>query len=130
MKDHKLQIALLTLRISIFIVMLVWSLDKFIDPSHAAKVFSKFYFIDNLSELSAYIIGGLQILIVILFVVGLFKKWTYGAILIMHFISTISSYQMYIEMKLLFFAAFPMLAAIFTLFLLRDEDKLWVLSKG
>lgn len=34
---ERLSIALLLPRVSIFIVMLVWTLDKFINPGHAAQ---------------------------------------------------------------------------------------------
>jgi hypothetical protein len=44
-------------------------------------------------------------------------------------VSTFSSYKQYLAPfegpNLLFFAAWPMLAACFTLFLLRDQDKKW-----
>jgi hypothetical protein len=35
--------ALLALRLGVFIVMLMWTLDKFINPEHAALVFERFY---------------------------------------------------------------------------------------
>ncbi len=53
------------------------------------------------------------------------KTWTYGAVLLFHAVSTLSSWQMYLGFdNLLFFAAWPMLAACFTLFWLRDQDTL------
>lgn len=33
----RIGLALLLLRVSIFVVMLVWTLDKFINPGHAAQ---------------------------------------------------------------------------------------------
>jgi hypothetical protein len=47
--------------------------------------------------------------------------------LIFHAISTLASYRQYLAPfdNLLFFAAWPMLAACFTLYLLRDLDTRW-----
>ncbi len=72
----RVRLPLFLLRAGVFIVMLMWTLDKFIHPGHAAGVFKKFYSI-----------GGI------------------------------------------FFAAWPMLAACITLYLLRDLDTLWAMQK-
>lgn len=120
--------ALLSLRLGVFIVMFMWTIDKFINPGHAAKVFAHFYAFKGLSETLAYTVGALQLLLVLGFLVGYKKRWTYGAILLMHAVSTFSSFQMYLDpwgpKNLLFFAAWPMLAAIYSLYILREEDTL------
>ena len=56
--------------------------------------------------------------------VGMWKKYTYGAILVLHAGSTFSSFAKYMDPfnNLLFFASWPMLAACIALFLLRDYD--------
>ncbi len=126
--NQQLQKALLALRYGVFLVMFMWTIDKFINPGHASKVFAHFYFFDGLSESLAYIIGAIQMAIIIAFVVGFKKRFSYGAVFIMHAISTFSSFAKYLDpwgpKNLLFFAAWPMLAAIYALYLLRDEDKL------
>jgi putative oxidoreductase len=129
--DKKLGYSLLSLRLGVFIVMLMWTLDKFINPDHAAKVFEKFYMIPDAGETMLYIVAGLQLVLVLAFGTGLFKRISYGAILLMHTVSTLSSYMKYMDPwnSLLFFAAFPMLAACFTLYLLRDRDTLLTLRK-
>lgn len=128
MKIERIQKALLSLRLGVFVVMFVWTIDKFVNPQHTAAVFSKFYMVDGLSFGISYFIGAIQLVLVLGFLAGLQKKWTYGAILVMHSISTLSSYKMYLDptepKNLLFFAAIPMLAAIYSLFILRDQDTL------
>lgn len=66
------------------------------------------------------------------FVLGLFKKWTYGSVLLFHAVSTLSSWQQYLTPfegpHLLFFAAWPMLAGCLMLFWLREEDTLLALT--
>ena len=76
----RLPVALLTLRLGVFIVMIMWSLDKFVQPEHTAGVFANFYGLGGLDPFN--------------------------------------------NPNLLFFAAWPMLAACFTLYYLRDQDTL------
>ncbi len=131
--NKKLSLSLLSLRLGVFVVMFMWTIDKFINPNHASKVFSYYYKIDGLSEALSYGLGSIQLFIVIGFLVGYKRKYTYGAILVMHLVSTLSSYAMYLDpwgpKNLLFFAAWPMLAAIFCLFLLREKDDLFTIKE-
>ena len=129
--ESRLQISLLLLRLSIFIVMFMWTLDKFINPEHSAAVYSKFYFITGLESSIILVIGMLELILLLAFLVGFQQRITYGVVLVLHAISTLSSYNQYLDpysgSNLLFFAAWPMLAACFALYLLRDSDKKWVI---
>ncbi len=127
---NRLPKALLSLRLGVFIVMLMWTLDKFVAPGHAAAVWANFYMIGGLGPAAFYVIGTLQLVLVLAFVAGVYRKWTYGAIFLLHGISTLSSWPQYLGFdNLLFFAAWPMLAACFTLFILRDFDTMWTLGE-
>ncbi|MGR8952465.1 MAG: hypothetical protein ACU83V_08615 [Gammaproteobacteria bacterium] len=44
-RETKLRGSLLAMRLAIFGVMLMWTLDKFLNPGHAVKVFENFYFL-------------------------------------------------------------------------------------
>lgn len=120
--------SLLALRLGVFVVMLMWTLDKFVNPAHASKVFEVFYGIGWLNQNLSYIVGAAELLLIFAFVAGLWRRWTYGAVLILHAVSTLSSYKQYLAPfdNLLFFAAWPMLAACLALYWLRDWDALWV----
>ncbi len=48
--DRRIPVALLLLRLSIFIVMLMWTLDKFVRLKHAASVYENYYFVGGLSR--------------------------------------------------------------------------------
>lgn len=126
-QNRQLQLSLLFLRLTIFLVMFMWTIDKFINPGHAAKVYESFYFIAGLESATLYLIGGVEIVVLLLFLIGYLKTYTYGAVLVLHAISTLSSFKQYLAPfdgpNLLFFAAWPMLAACLALFLLRDQDK-------
>jgi len=131
MEDRRLEWSLLLLRLTVFLVMLMWTLDKFVNPQHAAGVFSNFYGIEGLTAAASYTLGALELIVIVGFVLGLLKAWTYGIVLVLHAISTLSSYAQYFnpfEGNLLFFAAWPMLAACVALFLLRDQDRLGTVS--
>lgn len=127
----QLQISLALIRFSTGIFFLIWSLEKLIHPEKTQKVFAKFYMMDISSSVS-YGIGIIQTLLVLAFIAGLFKLWTYGAILGMHAVSTLSTYKEllnpYEAVNHLFWAAVPTLAALIGLFLLRESDNLLTIT--
>ncbi|NEO42010.1 MAG: hypothetical protein F6J90_39095 [Moorea sp. SIOASIH] len=131
--SNRIPLVLFLLRLSVFIVMLMWTIDKFVRPEHAAAVYENFYFISGLGNSIFIIIGAIQLVIILGFLLGWKKRWTYGSVLVFHGISTISSYQQYLspfsDPNLLFFAAWPMLAACFALYYLRDLDTLFVINR-
>jgi uncharacterized membrane protein YkgB len=130
----RIGLALLLLRVSIFVVMLVWTLDKFINPGHAAAVYEKFYLLGGLGKELMYGVGAIELIILAGFICGAWKRITYGTVLALHTISTLASYKQYLApydgANILFFAAWPMLAACITLYLLRDRDTLFSLKTG
>lgn len=132
-KTDRLPLALLLLRLGVFVVMFIWTVDKFVRPEHAAKIFANFYFIGGLGNLPVYLIGAAELIILLGFLAGFMKRFTYGFVLALHGISTLSAFKQYLDPfagpNLLFFAAWPMLAACFTLYSLRELDNHWVLGK-
>ena len=95
---------------------------------------STFYFWKDASPQILMAIGGIQTVVLLAFAAGLFKFWTYGLVLLMHASSTISSWGKMIppygpQASMTFWAAVPVLAAIFALFLLRDRDRLLSLGR-
>ncbi|MGD1921665.1 MAG: DoxX protein [Pleurocapsa sp.] len=130
--NQKLEIGLALIRLSTGIFFLVWSIEKIIFPEITQKVFSRFYSIEISPSLSL-MVGILQTIIVLAFMAGLLKIWTYGAILGMHAVSTFSTYKEllnpYEPPNHLFWAAVPVLTALIALFLLRKEDNLLTISK-
>jgi hypothetical protein len=128
--DARIPVSLFLLRLGVFIVMLMWTLDKLINPSHAGAVFERFYAISGLGSTAFLIIGLAELALIAAFLLGVRKTLTYGAVLVLHGISTLSSYQQYLGFdNLLFFAAWPMLAACFVLFYLRDLDTKYTLQQ-
>lgn len=131
MKDEtRLPLSLLALRLGVFLVMLVWTLDKFFAPGHAAGVFESFYFLGGFGPSAFYATGAVELVIILGFLLGLAKRFTYGAVLLFHGVSTLASFPAYLNPAegRMFFAAWPMLAACFALYLLRDRDSIWTLD--
>lgn len=130
----RVPLVLLLLRLSIFLVMLMWVIDKFVNPSHASGVFQAFYGVEGIGSTLVYVLGVIQLLIVIGFVIGFKKTITYGAVLLMHAASTLIAFPQYLDPftspNLLFFAAWPMLAACFAVFYLRDLDNVWTVDNS
>ena len=131
--ERKLQIGLAIIRISTGIFFLVWSLRKLFQPESTQSIFSSFYFISDVSPVMSYVIGVIQTLIILVFMAGLFKTWSYGALLGMHTVSVLSTYQRllnpYERPNTLFWAAVPVLGALIALFLVRDKDQLLTVER-
>ncbi|MDD9158288.1 hypothetical protein PVK64_19170 [Aliivibrio sp. S4TY2] len=120
---RRLAISLLTLRITIALVFTVWAIDKVVAPEHALSVFSNFYGLSLSTDISI-LMGISQLIFIAIFLLGIWKNITYLIIFIFHMGSTFSSYLKYFDPlnNLLFFTAWPMLAACLTLYILRDYD--------
>lgn len=128
MADRRLPTALLLLRLGLAIFFAIWIADKFARPEHTAAVWAGFYAFEGMPELGSYIIGGVQAVVLLLFVLGIARTFSYGALLVMHGVTTLASFPVYLapweSANILFFAAWPTLGALAALFLLRDADTL------
>lgn len=131
-QTKRIALALLLLRIGIFIVMAIWTLDKFLRPEHAAAVFNHFYGIEGLGVVIVQVLAVSESILLLGFLLGLMPRLTYGLVLLFHAVSTFSAYQQYLQPfegnNLLFFAAWPMLAGCFAVYTLRDLDT-WRLGR-
>lgn len=121
---NRLGVSLFLLRASVFVVMILWSIQKLVAPEAAAGIFESFYYIGGLTAPLLYTIAVAQMVVEVAFVLGVLRFWTYGFVLVTHAFSTLSSWQQYLQPldNMLFLAAVPMLAACVALFLLREQD--------
>ncbi len=124
--------SLFAMRLGITALMLPWAFDKLLRPEHALAVLERFYYVGELLYPFVYVFGALQLAILVAFALGWAKTWSYGFVLAMHAVSTLSTWREYLSpyegSNLLLFAAWPALGACLALFLLRDYDQ--VLSIG
>jgi putative oxidoreductase len=131
--ENRLPLALLLLRLSVFLVMFLWTVDKFVESQHPSKIMAEFYSVGGVGNFVIYLLATIELAIIVAFLLGFAKQWSYGLVLLMHAVSTLASYKKYLHPfeppNLLFFAAIPMLAACFALYYLRDADVLWTIKK-
>lgn len=130
--ESKIKLPLFLLRLAVFAVLIVWVIDKFVKPGHAGAVFEKFYMMPGLDSAVIYCIGAVQLIIVLCFLLGIKKTIATLIVLLMHTGSTLLAYDKYLNTyegsNILFWAAWPMLAACFTCFYLRDQDTMLSLN--
>ncbi len=128
MANAKLKLSLFILRVSIFIVMLVWTVSSFLNP-HSNTIFNNLF---DLSYSTVYVVSTIEFILIGGFLLGLFKTTTYGAVLLIQAISVFSVIDKFFKpfagSNLLFFASLPMLAACFMLFFLRKKDTFFSLQ--
>lgn len=129
-ENLRLRLSLLCLRLGVGLVFLVWSLDKLLHPEHASRVAAGFYGLEGATGGLLTAMGVAQLALTVAFLAGVAKRVTYGAVLALHAVSTLASYAQYLDpfANLLFFAAWPMLAACAALYWLRDQDTLAALG--
>lgn len=130
--DRSLALSLALLRLSTGVFFLVWALEKIIAPEVARRVYETFYF-SSPSDTMLLITGLAQAAVVLAFMAGLFRFWTYGALLVMHAVSVISSsgrlFDPFTPPNHLFWAAVPVLGLLVALFVLRNRDTHLVLGR-
>lgn len=129
----KLTLSLFILRVTVAAFFAVWALEKFIKPESTVMIFESFYGIGGLPLAAVYVIGAVQLALIIAFLVwAKFRTVSVGLLLLMHAGSTLSTWQQLIDPysgpNHLFWAAVPALGALIALFILRDEDRLWTVG--
>ncbi|QDU82535.1 hypothetical protein Pla110_42930 [Polystyrenella longa] len=126
-----LAISLLLLRMGVALVFFMWTLDKLLNPEHAAGIFERYYQLSGFGTALMVGIGVVQMALVVAFATGTFRTYSYALITLLHTVSTVSCYPQYLnpweKPNLLFFAAFPMLAACVALWMLRKWD-IWTVD--
>ncbi len=126
-----LRLSLFLLRVSLGLFLLIWSIEKLVKPEGTVRIFESFYRMDISPEI-AFALGIPQVLLSLAIVLGLYKTVTYGLGLILHAISTISTYAQLLNPfergNHLFLAAIPVLIAFIVIFLMRRDDTLWTVK--
>ncbi len=58
--EKKLSVSLFSMRVTIFIVMLMWTIDKLIRPEHASAVYEKFYGLSGVMGYDHFLLTGVS----------------------------------------------------------------------
>ncbi len=127
-KKDRLPPALLVLRLGIFLVLIVWMLGKFIHPAQAISIYGSYYGF-RLSRTAVYALGVAELVVVLAFVAGLWKRAVRAVVMAMVATTVMAPAALYLhpymDHILLFFAFWTMLAGCFALYYLRDLDVKW-----
>ena len=129
--ERRIALALLILRVSLGLFLLLWGLEKLVIPERTVGIYDKFYGIPMTTAL-APLLGIAQIALALALLAGLWRRLSYGIATLLHAYSVIASWQSLIdpwgliggEVKHLFLAGVPVLAGFTALYLLRELD-LW-----
>jgi len=128
-----IQIPLFFTRLSIAYFLLPWVLMRFVKPENAKGIAAKYYKISSMPEIATTIIGVLWLLLLVAFVAGFKKRISYGLVLIIHTVGTLWTLPYLIvgtsTANLLFFAAIPVIGAMWLLYALREHDTFLSINK-
>lgn len=133
--DPRLPLCLMLIRVAVFADLIMWNMDKFFQPLQTSRIFRGFYavggglpYTSQLSYAAVYLMGALQLALLVAFLLGYKKRLSYGLVFALHTVSTLAPWGRYLEPltshTLLFLAAFPMLGGIGALYYLREHDRL------
>jgi putative oxidoreductase len=129
----RLPLALLALRLGAFLVLIVWTLGKFINPTEAISIYAGYYGI-RFTQTGVYTLGVLELVVVLAFVAGIQKRLSRALVMIMVATTVLFPgrlyFHPYMDHILLFFAFWTMLAGCFALYSLRDYDVLWTVHSA
>lgn len=121
--------ALLVLRLTLGVFLLVWGLEKFVLPDRTVGIFKKFYGFEIGLDVTP-ILGTLECLLALALLLGAWRAWSYGIALLVHGFGVVATWReiidpwglIYGEVKHLFLAAVPVLGGFIALFLMRAYD--------
>ncbi|TVP54561.1 MAG: hypothetical protein EA351_12835 [Gemmatimonadales bacterium] len=122
--------SLLALRISIALLVLLWGIDKIVDPDHAVRVSDNFYFgLLSVPALLA-VLGGAQIVVAVMAMIGSFRKIIDPIILLINLGSLASVWRSIIDpwgwvldgTNVLFFPSLIVAAGCLVLIAFQDEE--------
>ncbi len=82
--QNRLNLALLIIRLGAGAFLVVWASLKFLRPEWMVNVFRGTYQQAWVTQDHAFIVGALQMLVVIIFILGLWRTLTYAFITVMH----------------------------------------------
>lgn len=121
-------IAVLTMRLTLGLFLLQWSIEKLVSPSVTVRITANFYGI-AIPEYTVPLMGVAELLISTALLLGFARRPVYGLATIIHAISTIATWRQLLDPfgfgkvgNHLFIAGVPVLGAFLALYLLRELD--------
>lgn len=133
MDNSKVKLGLFILRVSVASFFTIWAVEKFVKPETTVAIWQRFYMVEHLPLEASYVIGVIQAAAILAFLFGVLKFWSYGFLMVIHGLSTLSTYERLLDpysgSNHLFWAAVPTLGALVVLFIMRKEDTLFTFTR-
>lgn len=124
-----LKLPLFATRILIAIFLLPWTIMRFVRDEAAQGIAEKYYKIGFLPDIAFLIIAIFMALLLLAFTIGFKKRISYGLVFVLHTVGTIMTIPTMAPVltggeggQILFFAALPVIGAMWLLYVLRDHD--------
>jgi len=119
------------LRIASGLLMVLWGLDKLVNPDHAMFVSNTFYMGLFSLQWLLQVFGVLQVLLGLLIAVGFCRQFTYPLLLLINTCSMLAVWQSVVDplgfffegSKRLFFPSLIIFCAVLVLIAFRKDDK-------
>lgn len=129
----KLKFPLFFTRLAIFYFLLPWVLMRFTKPEGSKGIATKYYKLPEMSDMINTGIGVLWVLLLLAFLIGFKKRISYGLVLVIHALGTLFTLPFLMigteKMNIMFFAAIPVIGAMWLLYTLREHDTFLSLNK-
>ena len=124
-KVKRLEFGLFVMRLSLGIFFLALIIQKLVATQTTQRIFEGFYAFE-IPLIVSYALLLIGAILIAVFISGLYKKFSYSALLGTQLILVVSMYQGMLDPSqptyILFWASIPVLGALITLFLLGDCD--------
>ncbi len=124
--EKRLEIGLFVMRLSMSIFFLALMIQKLVAAQATPEIF-------EIPIAASYPLLFFGAALIIIFLSGLYKTYSYGALLGIQLVLVASMYKEMLDpinpSYILFWASIPLTAALIALFLLRDNDDFWTLDK-
>jgi len=124
------QRALVFLRISVGLLILLWGIDKVVAVDHAVAVSDRFYLGLFSSPMLLQVWGVFQTAVGVLMILGLSRRWVYPAVVAMNGVSLLGVWRSILDpwgwvlegTNVLFFPSLTVMAASLLVWAFMDED--------
>lgn len=122
--------SLFALRVSIGWLLVLWGLDKLVNVDHAIRVADRFYLGVGSAAWFLNFFGVLEAILGLLIVLGLWRRWTYPAMLALLGVSGVSVWRsildpwgwVLVETNVLFYPSLIIFAGALVVWAFRAED--------
>lgn len=123
---------LLLLRVSTGWLLVLWGIDKFVDVEHGQRVAESFYLGIGAQAIVQHVLGGLEILLGVAVVLGLWRKWAYPVACVVLLLTALAVWRSILDpwgwvldgAQVLFYPSIIIFAGAMVLWGTMDEDEL------